>query len=401
MFDQPRQMEPMFPNETPDLLGLATAVLRSSATLEGSLNPVARGVIIKLLRHINSYYSNRIEGEHTTPADIEMAVKNEFSSDENKRRLQLLSIAHIEVQDLIDHWIQEEPSINICTEAFLCKIHHAFYSRVPESFLQITHPVSGDILVMVPGALRNHEVKIGLHVPPKATSLSSFLDHFSHAYNPNNLVGHRKVLAAAASHHRFAWIHPFLDGNGRVGRLFSYAYMKRTQLESFGLWTLSRGFARRADEYIYALAVADEGRVGALDGRGNLTEAGLRRFCEFYLTVAHDQITFMSELLQLENLRQRIAGYVHLRSQNLLQNELPLRIEAKYVLMEVLTAGELSRREAHRVSGLAERTSRDLVSQLEKEELVVSKNHKSPLRFNIPSKVLGYYFPSLYPDGMI
>ncbi len=66
-----------------------------------------------------------------------------------------------------------------------------------------------------------------------------------------------------------------------------------------------------------------------------------------------------------------------------------------------MVRGEVPRGEIKRISGLGERTARDLTSQLESEELVVSKNHRSPLRFNVPAKVVGYYFPKLYPEGSI
>jgi len=79
----------------------------------------------------------------------------------------------------------------------------------------------------------------------------------------------------------------------------------------------------------------------------------------------------------------------------------PLRPEAKFVLAEIAMRGEITRGEVKRVSGLAERTARDLTSQLESEELIKSGSHRAPLQFNIPPKVVGYYFPSLYPDGSI
>lgn len=401
MFDHPAHMEPMFPAESPVLVNLAMEVFRKSAALDEALHPVTRKDVTRLLRHINSYYSNRIEGEHTSPADIERAVNNDYSHDERKKRLQLLSVAHIEVQDIIDHWLTENPALNICSEDFLCSIHRAFYERVPETFLYLEDPVSGGNVKMTPGEIRNREVKVGQHVAPKADTLGSFLNRFENAYSPDKLLGHKKLIAAAASHHRIAWIHPFMDGNGRVSRLFTYAFMRKIRLESLGLWTLSRGFARKMDDYINSLALADQPRAGAHDGRGNLSESGLHHFCKFFFETADDQISFMKEMLQLEKLRERIIGYVHLRSENMIPQEDPLRIEAKYVLTEVMMRGEIARGEVKRISGLAERTARDLTSQLEREGLIKSYNHRAPLRFHVPAKVVGYYFPSLYPEGSI
>jgi Fic family protein len=313
----------------------------------------------------------------------------------------LLSLAHIEVQTLIDEWLEDTSNIDVCSSDFLCSIHREFYERVPENFLNIHDPETEKTIRMVPGELRKKLVTIGDHIPPPADTLDLFLKRFEEAYNPEKLLGHKKLMAVAASHHRLAWIHPFLDGNGRVTRLFSYAYMKKVKLESLGLWTISRGLARRSDDYLKKLAVADSSRRGDYDGRGNLSEKGLHDFCEFYFDVAADQISFMKELLQLGNFRDRIMGYVNLRSQNLIPGEETLRAEAKYALANIMVHGEVPRGEMKRITGLGERTARDLTSQLESEELVVSDSHRSPLRFNIPGKVVGYYFPALYPEGSI
>ena len=85
----------------------------------------------------------------------------------------------------------------------------------------------------------------------------------------------------------------------------------------------------------------------------------------------------------------------------LLSGEDELRPEAKYILVEVMLRGEVPRGEAKRISGLNERTARSLVSRLEKEGLITSETHRSPIRFSIPPKVVGYYFPNLYPVGTI
>lgn len=401
MYDHPRHMEPLFPKEHKALVDRAMNIHHEAAALGSILHPVTRDKVNKLLRHINSYYSNRIEGEHTTPADIERAVKKEYSRDEKKKGLQKLNEAHIDVQALIDRWLDEEEHADVCSGSFLCRIHREFYSRVPDSFLKVYDPEADEYIDMVPGELRKREVTVGDHLAPKAEALEVFLKKFSETYDPNTIYGNKKLLAVAASHHRLAWIHPFLDGNGRVTRLFSYAYMKKARIESYGLWTISRGLARRSNEYKRLLATADSPRRGDYDGRGVLSEKGLNLFCDFFFDVAEDQIRFMAEMLELEKLRERIVGYVNLRSQGLIPGEEILRSEAKFVLPEVMMRGEVPRGEAKRITGLRERTARELTSQLEEEELLESDGHRSSFRFNIPAKVVGYYFPALYPEGTI
>jgi len=108
MFDNPSGMEPMFPKHSGDLVDLAMEVHREAAALRNSLHRITRKHIADLLRHINSYYSNLIEGHHTHPSDIERAVRDDYDSDSEKRALQELSTAHIEVQKEIEQRLSEE-----------------------------------------------------------------------------------------------------------------------------------------------------------------------------------------------------------------------------------------------------------------------------------------------------
>lgn len=401
MYEHPTQMEPLFPKESRALAELALRVYAGTAELAGMVHPITRKEIARLLRHINSYYSNRIEGEHTTPADIERAVKREYSTDEKKKRLQLLSVAHIEVQKLIDERFESGEDVPVCSKEFLCWIHKEFYERVPNSFLKIYHPDRDEYITMVPGELRKENVTVGNHIPPKWESLPEFLKRFEEIYASETVYGHKKLISAAASHHRLTWIHPFQDGNGRVSRLFTYAYMRKAGIDSHGLWTLSRGFARNAEEYKTMLAVADSSRKGDYDGRGNLSEKALTDFSTFFFEIADDQVAFMKKLLSLDGLYTRIVSYVNRRADNTLPDEKPLRPEAKHVLTEVMIRGEIPRGEVSRLIGMGERTATDLIGQLLEEELVTSTSHRSPLRFHIPAKVVGYYFPDLYPAGSI
>jgi len=401
MLKYPAEMEPMFPKKNADLVDLAMDVHREAAALGRSLHKITRERIAEILRHINSYYSNLIEGHHTHPSDIERAVRREYDTDSAKRNLQELSLAHIEVQRRIEERINEYPGLEISTSEFLCWIHKTFYDQVPAEFRRIDDPATGESITMVPGELRQRLVEVGRHLPPIPDALPAFLNRFHEAYNPDDLHGSTKLIAIAASHHRLAWIHPFLDGNGRVARLFSHAFMIKAKIESHGLWTISRGLSRRVEDYRRYLALADSSRMGDYDGRGHLSESRMGEFCTFFLDTCLDQIGFMGELLDLDNLQNRIKGYVDLRSHHMIPNEDELRPEAKFILVEVMLRGQVPRGEAKRITGLNERTARSLVSQLEKEELIMSDSHKGPIRFSIPSKVVGYYFPSLYPEGMI
>ena len=99
----PTSMEPMLPEEQQkDLEDLATDLVAKSNALTGRLHPVVRAGVGNLVRSMNCYYSNLIEGHNTLPVDIERALAGDFAQDKNKRDLQLEARAHIEVQRMID-----------------------------------------------------------------------------------------------------------------------------------------------------------------------------------------------------------------------------------------------------------------------------------------------------------
>lgn len=88
---------------------------------------------------------------------------------------------------------------------------------------------------------------------------------FSNAYEIKYLTGMSKYWAMAASHHRLAWIHPFLDGNGRVSRLFTDCFMRAIGLKSYGLWSMSRDLLVRVSSIINILLLQiDKDKVVAM-----------------------------------------------------------------------------------------------------------------------------------------
>src|SRR4051812_35808265 len=279
VYESPSAMEPMFPENSPELEELAIELLRSASMLGSYLHPLTRVGVAALVRSMNSYYSNLIEGHATHPLEIERALQKDFSIDPAQRALQLESAAHIEVQTLLKERLASQPSI--CSPEFLCWVHKEFYLRLPEPFRKVKTK-SGREDIVQPGEFRKCEVEVGRHIAPSSATLEQFLSRFQSVYEPTGLSPIQRIIAAAASHHRLAWIHPFLDGNGRVTRLFTDAYFSKIDLASHGLWTAARGLARRRDEYLAALSAADAKRWNDYDGRGNLSMKALVEFCRFF-----------------------------------------------------------------------------------------------------------------------
>ncbi|MGB8842047.1 MAG: Fic family protein [Aliidongia sp.] len=100
---------------------------------------------------------------------------------------------------------------------------------------------------MVPGAFRSvadPEVMVGRHWPPAGERVAVFMAYFEKRYRFAALGMGQRVMAMAAAHHRLNYIHPFLDGNGRVSRLMSHAVALEAGIGAHGLWSVSRGLAR-------------------------------------------------------------------------------------------------------------------------------------------------------------
>jgi len=400
MNSQLHRMTPLMPEEADDLQNIALEVLQKSAALGNRQHSVTLNTLRELLRIINSYYSNLIEGHNTHPHDIVRAMQKEYDSEPAKRNLQMESVAHITVQRDIEKKLREDLEVNITNPEFLCAIHREFYRQLPEEFRVVTNPETGRGSIVVPGELREESVKVGYHKPPGHGSLKGFLDRFGEFYAPNRHHGSLKLVAAAAAHHRLMWIHPFLDGNGRVTRLFTEAYFYRIPVYGFGLWSVSRGLARRNAAYKSALAGADAPRRNDLDGRGNLSNEGLIHFCRFFLEVCLDQVEYMGGLLRLEELVERIRRYVELRSAGMIPGptgERKLRSESARMLQEILVKGEAARGSVIAVSGLKERTGRTLLGQLIAEGLLLSDTPKGDVRLGFPIHAAGWFFPDLYP----
>ncbi len=257
-------MEPMMPRtEATRLDDLAFDLVAKANHLAGQIQPGVRESIGDLVRSMNCYYSNLIEGHDTHPRDIDAALEGHYSDDEGKRTLQREARAHIEVQRLIDYGY--DPDEAPTSIKYIQWLHQEFCNRLPEEMLWVENPETGERIQIVPGEFRDGEVGVGRHVPPPANILPKFLGRFEEAYDFDRLPKSKAIIAIAASHHRLLWIHPFFDGNGRVARLMAHAMMLRSEV-GCSIWSVSRGLARSSVEYKSRLMEADSVRKGEADG---------------------------------------------------------------------------------------------------------------------------------------
>jgi len=381
-------MEPMLPEEHGHKLqDLATELVAKSSALGGRLHAAMRPGVGDLVRSMNCYYSNLIEGHNTLPVDINKALAGDFAEDTKRRNLQLEARAHIEVQRMIDRGEAPSPVVSL---EFILWLHRSFCERLPEDLLWVANPDSGERLRVVPGELRADLVSVGRHIPPDPADLQAFLARFVESYQSTHLSRLDKVIAVAAAHHRLVWIHPFLDGNGRVTRLFSHAWLRELGAGS-ELWSVSRGLARTVGDYKAQLMAADQRRRGDLDGRGNLTQGGLEEFCNYFLGVCVDQVGFMEQILEPSELlgRMEVWAAEEVRARRLPKGSWPL-------LREAAVAGEFSRGRASDLTGYEVRQARTVLNALIKAGYLVSPDSRAPVRLGFPVDVLERWFPRLY-----
>lgn len=95
---------------------------------------------------------------------------------------------------------------------------------------------------------RNDFVQIGSFVPPAAEEVPELMRQFLAFYEGEEL-NDIPFVKAAVIHFAFEAIHPFCDGNGRMGRLLMNNYLIRQGLEAFRAVSVSMAIDRTRSQY--------------------------------------------------------------------------------------------------------------------------------------------------------
>jgi Fic family protein len=384
-YTQPHQFEPLLPQRKLDALReQSRSVVELSYRLSGCAHPASVASLRELVREMNSYYSNRIEGQNTHPIQIERALHQDFSSKPEEAKLQRIALAHIEAERELE--TSKSEGMHTLSSAFLLRCHGALYGR-----LAAEDRTTEDGRVVMPGVLRTEQVSVGRHEPPPGDALGAFLARMDQVYARQTTL-EDSLFSVAAAHQRAAWVHPFSDGNGRACRLQTHCAVWPM---SAGLWSVSRGLARERDRYYALMDAADGPRQGDLDGRGNLSEGALWAWCAWFIEVCADQVGFMARMLELSGMKARIAALITFRA----AQDKGIRSEAILPLYHLFLAGPTPRGEFQQMTGLGERTARALLSRLIETGLVTSAGHTAPVRFAFPLDALQFLLPELYPEA--
>lgn len=384
-------MLPALPGHTtPELDELLLRVPTSSAALGKGIHPLILEEIARLMSLVNSYYTNAMEGNPSKLTDIDNALRRKFARDQSARYYQLEHVAHIQVQEAMMQRLRAEPTLRICSAAFLSWLHAQFFLGLPEK-MRVAKTRSGTVVPIVPGALRDRGVTVGRHEGPSTRQeIQQYLDQFEELLRPEGLHGTQKLLGMASAHHRFLWIHPFPEGNGRVARLLTTAYGFRIGVGEHLLWTVTRAFARQRAEYDAQLARADQLRRNDWDGRGPLSEEGLLAFCTYFLACCADQIRFMDGMLQLDELERRYRLWLRGRVAAKQLSKAGAR-----VMERLLLQGEVPRAHVLEICSVQQRRATQIIRGLLDAEVVHSPSTYGPLRLRIVPDMVAVLFPAL------
>lgn len=390
------KLSPLYPEDR--VLGplseLAATLLAECHRLGAQTSQPMVRALRPRLRAMNSYYSNKIEGQHTKPAAIEEALQKHFDADATLAKKQRLAIAHMEVEQDIEQKYGETDPKNLFDPAFVKEIHELLYSK-----LLIEDRVTDDGKPIVPGEYRHDDVYAGRYLAPSWKDVDELVQGWANRYR--GLSGAEALLiGTACSHHRLAWIHPFIDGNGRTARLHSHAVLDAMHL-THGLWSPMRGLARTQEQYYARLSNADLPRRNDVDGRGALSQEELVGFAQYFLEVCLDQVRFMREQLALASIKDRLKTLlVELEGKpwQMGSEKSIIKLDALEALHYVAVAGPIERLRFIAMTGLGERTGRRVLASLVDYGLLTAESHRASVEFAVPMKSLRFLFPNLWPE---
>lgn len=390
MYTSPHQFEPLMPADAriEPLLTKAHDLSRLATALAGTRVPPE---LRSMLRSMNSYYTNRIEGQHTRPREIDQALRRDFSHNAELAARQRLAVAHIDAEAALEQrYAGADGARALYTPQAVQDLHRELFARLPAADL-----ATAEHAPVVPGELRQRDVQVGQHVAPAHGSVARFLARWAGFYGTVRR-GEAALVALAAAHQRLGWIHPFVDGNGRVMRLHTHTALSALGYTG-GLWSPLRGFARSTDRYYALLADADVPRRGDLDGRGNLSEQALAAWIDYVLDVCMDQAAFMAGMLEFSSLKDRLEACLVYEATVLKSGVRREALRGLHYLF--LSSEEMSRGDFKSMLGLGERNATDVLGALVRRGLLASDSPQGKVRFGLPQHALRFLFPRLWPEA--
>lgn len=252
--------------------------------LFGEVPPYIFFQLKEIFHMLETLGSSRIEGNHTTLS--EFVEKVIHSKDENEEDIVEINNLDKAINFIEKHTDETTP----ITRAYISEVHKIVTNN-------LTPPPNGEGS-RSPGVLRSFNVSIkkSNHIPPDVTQLQEYFDNFLKFIN-HPLDEQYQLLMIAIAHHHFAFIHPFDNGNGRMGRLLNYALLIKLgfRVKSGRILNPSSVFYGDREKYFSFLSNAD-----------SLEEKDILSWAEYFLSGLKNEIEKIDSLLSLKYVREKV-----------------------------------------------------------------------------------------------
>lgn len=278
-----RVVSPKFDDPLTDTI-MRLRGLAGRRRLHGTTSPELFFDLKYIFQMMESLGSSRIEGNRTTVADLIDARIEKTGSREEK----FTEISNIErATDFIEKNFGPGDEL---THAHVREVH-----KIIVEGLALPPKGEGD---KTPGVYRQENVKISgaEHIPPAYPDVFGLMDELLAFVNEGS-DNQYAFIRAAITHHRFTWVHPFTNGNGRTVRLITYATLIQKGFNVADGRIINPGAVFFSDRDLYnkMLAIADTG-----------TDAALLRWSKYVLQGLLREFEKIDRLLDIDDLRDRI-----------------------------------------------------------------------------------------------
>jgi len=179
-------------------------IIRKKKELD-NLRPFSKASLKRLKENFDiesTYNSNAIEGNTLTKSETRLVIEEGITIGGKSVREHFEAINHKKAIDFIESIVKEKKTI---TKDIICKINSLVLDNIEEEEKGIYR-------------LRKVHIEGASFIPPKPDLIPKLMEEFLKWLNENkNKIN--TVDFVALAHEKFVFIHPFIDGNGRVARL--------------------------------------------------------------------------------------------------------------------------------------------------------------------------------------
>lgn len=332
-------IEPAFGSSLTDLI-IELDYLRKKQ-LGGSTHPKVFFQLKNIFHKLESIGSARIEGNNTTIAEyMETNLSDRKQFSEGIKEIQNIekSMAFVE-ENIVDYPI---------SRALISEMHKMIVDE-----LMPPPQGEGD---STPGQFRqvNLEISKSTHKPPEWLKVNEYMEELLDFVNREDSPKY-DLLKTAIAHHRFVWIHPFRNGNGRTVRLFTYAMLVKAgfNVNVGRIINPTAVFCSNRNDYYSYLSAADNG-----------TRAGMLSWIEYVLKGLKEEIEKIDKLSDYEFLRKEILmPSINLSLERKYITDLESKVLKRAVDLQVISAADVKSIFPGKVDSEVSRQIKKLIDQ--------------------------------------